>query len=286
MISLRTTAGQRQIGLLLLRGRIRSGAILTARAEALMILARLSPTRNSTASETRTRSAPADGLAPNFSSPILPIPGSRPDAQRISQYTTIFGWLHTFSPQTCCTVPFTNQSSDQVLRSERPGHATFVGCARHLRLHQERPLALLGSGHFFKAGIDLFGARRGSFSSTAVVPRGSSPVPGWGVAQASFLRAGPFFRPVRNLTVGPGVRYDISTRGRGPASQPGVAWRTTSQKTKSVIHAAYNRLFSPRNRISCSLALWATTRQSSLRCRNVRILAALLRVVAQRSRRA
>jgi outer membrane receptor protein involved in Fe transport len=103
-------------------------------------------------------------------------------------------------------------------------------------------------GHFFKAGIDFVRLREGE--SFLFDSRGDKDVfpsfQGWGKGgQASFY-VQDHFSPIPNLTVDLGLRYDhfdLVDAGQQASPRVGVAYHL--RKTKSVVHAAYNRLFSP-----------------------------------------
>jgi len=172
------------------------------------------------------------------------------DAQRhLRQYTAIFGWLHTFSPQTLLhSSVYERTSSDQVLPTSDPVTPLSSASRSSFTLGIKSDLSHSWRGHFFKAGIDFVRLREGEsflFDSRGG-PEVFPPFQGWGKGgQASFY-VQDHFSPVRNLTVDLGVRYDhfdLVDADQQASPRVGLAYHIT--KTKSVIHAAYNRLFSP-----------------------------------------
>ncbi len=172
------------------------------------------------------------------------------DAQRhLRQYTAILGWLHTFSPQTLLhTSVYERTSSDQVLPTSDPVTPLSSASRSSFTLGIKSDLSHSWRGHFFKAGIDLVRLREGEsfFFDGRGDPEVFPPFQGWGKGgQASFY-VQDHFSPVRNLTVDLGFRYDhfdLVDADQQASPRVGLAYHIA--KTKSVIHAAYNRLFSP-----------------------------------------
>ncbi|HTF26445.1 MAG TPA: TonB-dependent receptor [Candidatus Limnocylindria bacterium] len=172
------------------------------------------------------------------------------DAQRhLRQYTAILGWLHTFSAQTLLhTSVYERTSSDQVLPTSDPVTPLSSASRSSFTLGIKSDLSHSWRGHFFKAGIDLVQLREGEsfFFDGRGDPEVFPPFQGWGKGgQASFY-VQDHFSPVRNLTVDLGVRYDhfdLVDADQQASPRLGMAYHIN--KTKSVIHAAYNRLFSP-----------------------------------------
>jgi hypothetical protein len=172
------------------------------------------------------------------------------DAQRhLRQYTAILGWLHTFSPRTLLhTSVYERASSDQVLPTSDLVTPLSSGSRSSFTLGIKSDLSHSWRGHFFKTGIDFVRLREGE--SFLFDSRGDKDVfpafQGWGKGgQASFYLQ-DHFSPIRNLTVDLGVRYDhfdLVDADQQASPRVGLAYHIT--KTKSVIHAAYNRLFSP-----------------------------------------
>jgi len=172
------------------------------------------------------------------------------DAQRhLRQYTAILGWLHTFSAQTLLhTSVYERTSSDQVLPTSDPVTPLSSASRSSFTLGIKSDLSHSWRGHFFKAGIDLVRLREGEsfFFDGRGDPEVFPPFQGWGQGgQASFY-VQDHFSPVRNLTVDLGVRYDhfdLVDADQQASPRLGMAYHIN--KTKSVIHAAYNRLYSP-----------------------------------------
>jgi outer membrane receptor protein involved in Fe transport len=191
------------------------------------------------------------GSGTNFQQPnITDDQAAGRDAQRhLRQYTAILSWLHSFSPQALLhTSVYERVSSDRVLPTSDPVTPLSSASRSSLALGIKSDLSHSWRGHYFKAGIDLVRMRVGE--SFLFNSRGDPDVfphfQGWGKGgQASFY-VQDHFSPVRNLTVDLGVRYDhfdLVDADQQASPRVGVAYHIN--KTKSVIHAAYNRLFSP-----------------------------------------
>jgi len=103
-------------------------------------------------------------------------------------------------------------------------------------------------GHFFKGGVDLVRLReKESFFFNSRGDPDVFPAFGGGLlgGQAS-IYVQDHFSPFRNLTVDLGVRYDyFDLVDTGVQTSPRVGLAYHIPQTKSVIHAAYNRYFSP-----------------------------------------
>ena len=102
--------------------------------------------------------------------------------------------------------------------------------------------------HFFKAGVDLVRLREGEsfFFDGRGDPEVFPAFRGWGEGGQASLYAQDHFSPLRNLTADVGLRYDyfdLVDTGARVSPRLGLAYHFS--KTKSVLHAAYNRLFSP-----------------------------------------
>jgi hypothetical protein len=172
------------------------------------------------------------------------------DAQRhLRQYTAILGWLHVFSPQTLLhTSLYERSGSDRVLPTTDPVTPFSAASRAWWTLGVKSDLSHSWRGHFFKAGVDLVRLREGEsfFFDSRGDPDVFPAFRGWGKGgQASFY-VQDHFSPVRNLTVDLGVRYDhfdLVDADHQTSPRVGLAYHVT--KTKSVIHAGYNRLFSP-----------------------------------------
>jgi len=172
------------------------------------------------------------------------------DAQRhLRQQTGILTWLHTFSPDTLlATSLYERNGSDRVLPTTDPITPYSVASRSPLTIGIKSDLSHYWHGHFFKTGVDLVRLRENErffFDSRGdpdVFPSFSGGLKG---GQAS-IYAQDHFSPFRNLTVDLGVRYDyFDLVGTGVQTSPRVGLAYHITKTNSVIHAAYNRYFSP-----------------------------------------
>ena len=172
------------------------------------------------------------------------------DAQRhLRQYTAILGWLHTFSPQTLLhTSVYERTGSDQVLPTNDADTPLSAASRSSFTLGVKSDLSHSWRGHLFKAGVDFVRLREGeSFSFDS---RGDPDVfpafQGWAKGGQAGFYVQDHFSPVRNLIVDLGLRYDhfdLVDADQQASPRVGLAYHLA--KTKSVIHAAYNRLFSP-----------------------------------------
>jgi len=172
------------------------------------------------------------------------------DAQRhLRQQTAILTWLRTFSPETLISTSlYERTGSDRVLPTTDPITPLSVASRSPLTVGIKSDLSHYWHGHFFKTGIDLVRLRENEsflFDSRGdpdVFPPFSGGLLG-GQASAYFQ---DHFSPVRNLTVDLGVRYDyFDLVDTGVQTSPRVGLAYHFSQTKSVLHAAYNRYFSP-----------------------------------------
>ena len=175
--------------------------------------------------------------------------GGRNAQRHLRQQTGILSWLHTFSPETLLsTSVYERVGSDRVLPTTDPDTPVSFASRAPLTLGVKSDLSHYWHGHFFKAGVDLVRLRE--LESFFFDGRGDPDVfpafsGGLNGGQASAYIQ-DHFSPFRNLTVDLGVRYDyfdlINTAVQ-LSPRVGLAYHFT--KTKSVLHAAYNRYFSP-----------------------------------------
>ena len=172
------------------------------------------------------------------------------DAQRhLRQQTAILTWhAHLFTETLLSTSLYERVGSDRVFPTTRPDTPLSSASRAPLTLGIKSDLSHVWHGHVFKAGVDLVRLREHesfSFDSRGdpdVFPTFSGGLHG---GQASVYLQ-DHFSPVRNLASILALRYDyfdlVDTAAQ-ISPRVGLAYHFT--KTKSVLHAAYNRYFSP-----------------------------------------
>ncbi len=172
------------------------------------------------------------------------------DAQRhLRQQTGILSWYHTFSPETLLSTSlYERVGSDRVLPTSDPITPYSFASRAPLTLGVKSDISHLWRGHVIRAGIDLVRLRElesfffDSRGDPDVFPSFSGGLHG---GQASFYLQ-DHFSPIRNLWVDLGVRYDyfdLVTTAAQASPRIGLAYHFN--RSKSVLHAAYNRYFSP-----------------------------------------
>jgi TonB dependent receptor/Carboxypeptidase regulatory-like domain len=172
------------------------------------------------------------------------------DAQRhLRQQTAILSWYHTFSPETLLSTSlYERVGSDRVLPTTDPDTPLSSASRAPLTLGIKSDLSHVWRGHVIRAGVDLVRLRElesFSFDSRGdpdVFPNFSGGLHG---GQASIYLQ-DHFSPVRNLWIDLGARYDyfdLVTTAAQVSPRVGLAYHFN--RTKSVLHAAYNRYFSP-----------------------------------------
>ena len=172
------------------------------------------------------------------------------DAQRrLRQQTAILGGTHAFSPETLLSTSlYQRTGSDRVLPTTDPITPLSLASRPPLTLGINSDLSQYWHGHYFKAGVDPVRLReKESFFFDSRGDPDVFPAFGGGLlgGQAS-VYAQDHFSPVRNLTVDLGVRYDyFDLVDTGVQTSPRVGFAYHFTKAKSVLHAAYNRYFSP-----------------------------------------
>jgi hypothetical protein len=172
------------------------------------------------------------------------------DARRhLRQQTAILSWVHTFSPDRLLSSSiYQRTGSDRVLPTTDPVTPLSSASRSPLTLAVKSDYSQAWHGHIFKAGIDLVRLRE--LESFYFDPRGDPDVfpsfsGGLKGGQASVYLQ-DHFSPMRDLTVEAGIRYDhfdlIDTHVQ---TSPRIGLAYHLRRTDSVLHAAYNRLFSP-----------------------------------------
>jgi TonB-dependent receptor-like protein/carboxypeptidase family protein len=172
------------------------------------------------------------------------------DAQRhLRQQTGILSWYHTFSPETLLSTSiYERVGSDRVLPTTDPITPLSTASRAPFTLGIKSDLSHVWHSHVIKAGVDLVHLRE--LESFTFDSRGDPDVfppfrGGLHGGQASIYLQ-DHFSPVRNLWVDLGARYDyfdLVTTAAQVSPRIGLAYHFT--RTKSVLHAAYNRYFSP-----------------------------------------
>src|SRR5437660_8973995 len=172
------------------------------------------------------------------------------DAQRhVRQQTGILTWWHTFSPETLLSTSlYERTGSDRVLPTTDPVTPYSIASRAPLTLGIKSDLSHYWHGNFIKAGVDLVRLRElesfffDSRGDPDVFPAFSGGLKG---GQASAY-VQDHFSPVHNLTVDLGLRYDyFDLVDTAIQVSPRVGLAYHFNKTKSVLHLAYNRYFSP-----------------------------------------
>jgi TonB-dependent receptor-like protein/carboxypeptidase family protein len=172
------------------------------------------------------------------------------DAQRhLRQQTAILTWLHTFSPETLISTSLYERiGSDRVLPTTDPITPLSSASRSPLTLGIKSDLSHFWKGHFFKVGVDLVRLRENEsfFFDSRGDPDVFPPFSGGLLGGQASVYGQDHFSPFRNLTVDVGLRYDyFSLVDTAVQVSPRVGLAYHFTKTKSVLHAAYNRYFSP-----------------------------------------
>jgi hypothetical protein len=172
------------------------------------------------------------------------------DAQRhLRQQTAILSWLHTFSTDTLISTSlYERTGSDRVLPTTDSVTPLSVASRASLTLGIKSDLLHYWRGHFFKAGVDLVRLRENEsfFFDSRGDPDVFLPFRGGlkGGQASAYIQ--DHFSPLRNLTVDLGVRYDsFDLVETGVQTSPRIGLAYHLKKIRSVVHAAYNRYFSP-----------------------------------------
>jgi TonB-dependent receptor-like protein/carboxypeptidase family protein len=172
------------------------------------------------------------------------------NAQRhLRQQTAILNWIHAFSPDTVlATSLYERTSSDRVLPTSDPDTPLSIASRSPLTVGFKSDLSNVWHGHVLKGGVEVVKLRE--LESFFFDSRGDPDVfPSFSGARGG-VEASAYgqdhFSPFKNLWVDLGVRYDyfnlIDTHVQ---LSPRVGLAYHFPKSKSVLHAAYNRYMSP-----------------------------------------
>jgi hypothetical protein len=198
------------------------------------------------------------GSGANFQQPNLPEDQAvgRNPSRHLRQQTAILTWGHTFSPNTLLSSSvYQRVGSDRILPTSDPDTPLSIGSRSTLTVGAKSDVIHLWHGHVFKAGVDL--TRLRELESFFIDGRGDAEIFSLDASGVFSFRGGvkggqagvylqDHFSPFKNLTVDAGVRYDyfdlVDTHVQA-SPRAGLAYHIN--RTKSVLHASYNRLFSP-----------------------------------------
>ncbi|MBZ5656690.1 MAG: TonB-dependent receptor [Acidobacteriia bacterium] len=172
------------------------------------------------------------------------------DAQRhLRQQTVILNWIHTFSPDTVlATSAYERTSSDRVLPTSDPDTPLSIASRAPFTLGIKSDLSHVWHGHVFKGGIDLVKLRE--LESFFFDSRGDPDVfpdfSGGRHGVEASIYGQDHFSPFKNLWVDLGLRYDyFNLVDTHVQISPRLGLAYHFPKSKSVLHASYNRYFSP-----------------------------------------
>ena len=172
------------------------------------------------------------------------------DAQRhLRQQTGILSWVHLFSNETLLSTSFYERvGSDRVLPTTDPITPVSVASRSPLTLGIKSDVSTSWRKHYFKAGVDLSRLREKEsfFFDSRGDPDVFPPFGGGLLGGAASIYAQDHFSLFRNLTVDLGLRYDyFDLVDTAVQTSPRVGLAYHFNRTRSVLHAAYNRFFSP-----------------------------------------
>ena len=178
--------------------------------------------------------------------------------RHLRQHTAILTWLRTFSPRTLITTSlYERLGSDRVIPTTDPITPLSIASRSTLTVGVKSDLSHLWHSHLFRAGVDLVRLREleSFFFDSRGDPDVFPPFQGTKHGGQASVYAQDHFSPLRNLWVDLGVRYDhFDLIQTGVQTSPRVGLGYHIEKTKSVLHAAYDRLFSPPPIEYCLLA--------------------------------
>ena len=198
------------------------------------------------------------GGGANFEQPNLTEDqeAGRNASRRLKQQTAILTWGRTFSPNTVLTTSIYQRiGSDRILPTSDPDTPLSAGSRSSLTTGIKSDMIHLWHGHVLKAGVDLVRLRE--LESFFIDGRGDPDIFNLDSSGVFSFRGGvtggqasvylqDHFSPFRNLVVDAGARYDhfdlVDTHVQ-VSPRVGIAYHL--EKTRSVLRASYNRLFSP-----------------------------------------
>jgi len=172
------------------------------------------------------------------------------DARRhLRQETAILNWVRTFSSdRLLSTSLYARTGSDRILPTTDPITPLSRASRSPLALGIKSDFSQSWRAHVIKAGVDLTRLRdlESFFFDSRGDPDMFPSFSGGGSGGQASVYIQDHFSPFRKLTVDAGVRYDhfdlVDTHVQ-TSPRVGVAYHLA--RTKSVVHAAYNRFFSP-----------------------------------------
>jgi outer membrane receptor protein involved in Fe transport len=172
------------------------------------------------------------------------------NAQRdLYQQTAIGTWVHTFDPETIlATSVYERTASDHVHATTDPITPYSVASRAVLTVGVKSDLSYFWRGNSFKAGVDLVHLRENEafFYDSRGDPDIFPVFSGGKHGDQESVYGQDHFTLFHNLTVDLGLRYDhfdLVDTAVQVSPRVGLAYHFT--KTHSVLHAAYNRYFSP-----------------------------------------
>ena len=169
--------------------------------------------------------------------------------RHLRQHTAILNWLHNFSPNTLISTSlYERLGSDRVLPTTDPITPLSVASRSTLTVGVKSDISHLWHSHVLKGGIDLL--RLHESESFFFDSRGDPDVfpafSGRKLGGQASAYVQDHFSPVRNFWIDVGARYDhfrLVRTGVQLSPRIGIAYHV--DRTNTVIHAAYNRFFSP-----------------------------------------
>jgi hypothetical protein len=175
----------------------------------------------------------------------------RNSGRNLDSQTAMLNWQHVFSPQTVISSSVYERTVSDHLLPTSDLVTEFGRSARNTQtIGVKSDFSRAWRGHTFKAGVDLNRLRL--LETFAYDPRDEgSPLSAMNFAGAllggqASAYAQDRFSPVKNFTVDAGLRWDqfdlVQTRTQ-VSPRLGIAYHVAP--TGTVLHAAYNRFFTP-----------------------------------------